>query len=299
MFNRSAKYIVLVIVNIVFLYVFLPEEPEFDDVVFDSTYVIDVLDNNRELEREVQNLDQENTLYADSVDDLKRQTAQQDSMLKASREDLAYCQDQKESLIELSNKQSEERKKNQTAQQYTQQQCSDNLVKLEFVTAQVAENEELLKQLNTSNRELNSMLAEQDITISNLTRSATKYEANRAGLLEIIKTLQDDLAKPIYVKKLYVTPRYCDQPANAQLICLEKVLVMANFSKTTVSDVQVSLSDPTGRVLGEVSYNARDVRIVTFPFANRAQFSAGEFQLTFTVDGQVLQQNQVFSQNPT
>lgn len=296
MFNRSSKYIVLVIINVIVLYIMLPSETEFEDVAFDTDYVIDVLDSNRELERKVSNLDEENSLYAESVDDLKRQTAQTDSMLKASRADLGYCENQKLALIELSEKQAEERKKSQTAQQYSQQQCSDNLVKLDFVNSQLSESEQQIKQLKSDNRQLAIDAADSQVTIENLTSAASKFETNRAGLLEIIKGLQDDLVKSIYIKKLYVTPRYCEQPSSSRFICLEKVLVMANFSKTPSSNVQVSLSDPNGRVIGEVSYNAKNVRIVTFPFADDTEFAAGEYTVSFTVDGQELVETQVFSQ---
>lgn len=298
MFNRSSKYVVLVIVNVIILYVLLPSETEYEDAAFDTDYVIDVLDNNRDLERKVFDLDEENSLYAESVDDLKRQTAQTDSMLKASRADLGYCENQKSALIELSEKQAEQRKISQTAQQYTQQQCSDNLVKLDFVTAQLSNFEQQIKQLNTDNQQLAVDAADRQITIENLTTVASKFEANQAGLLEIIKGLQDDLAKPIYIKKLYVTPRYCEQPSNSRFICLEKVLVMANFSKAPNSNVQAILSDSNGRVMGEVSYNARNVRIVTFPFATNSEFAAGEYQISFKVDGQELVETQVFSQQP-
>jgi hypothetical protein len=298
MFNRSSKYVVLVIINVIVLYVLLPSENEFEDVVFDTDYVIDVLDNNRDLERKVSDLDEENSLYAESVDDLKRQTAQTDSMLKASRADLGYCENQKLALIELSEKQATERKKSQTAQQYTQQQCSDNLVKLDFVNTQLSEFEQQIRQLKTDNQQLVADAADRQITIENLTSVASKFEANQAGLLELIKGLQDDLIKPIYIKKLYVTPRYCEQPSNSRFICLEKVLVMANFSKAPSANVQVILSDSNGREIGEVSYNARNVRIVTFPFDANTEFAAGEFQLSFKVDGQELIETQAFNPQP-
>jgi hypothetical protein len=298
MFNRSSKYIVLVIINVIILYVLLPSETEFDDTAFDTDYVIDVLDSNRELERKVSDLDEENSLYEESVDDLKRQTAQTDSMLKASRADLGYCENQKLALVELSQKQSDERKKSQTAQQYTQQQCSDNLVKLDFVSAQINDFEDQIKQLKTDNRQLAADATDRQITIENLTTVASKFEDNQAGLLQIIKGLQDDLVKPVYIKKTYVTPRYCEQPSNSRFICLEKVLVMANFSKTPTSIVEVTLNDPNGRAIGEVSYNARDVRIVTFSFATNTEFAAGEYRVSFKVDGQDLFETQVFSQQP-
>lgn len=297
MFNRSLKYIVLVVVNIIVLYYFyISEDSEFDDVIFETTFVIDLLDNNKNLERKVVELDDENHLFSESIDDYKRQISQTESNIKTIKSDLAICHNQKKVLIELSEMQAIERGKNKSDQAISQLQCSDNLVKLKFLNVQIEGFQERIKQLNNENIALTSELSESNIMIDKLNKNADKFESNKSDLLEIIKTLENDLHSPIYVKKLYVTPRYCEGTKAKDVICLEKVLVMANFSKLPFTDVLIKLKAPNGNVIGELTYNPSNTNIVTFPLSDRTEFLNGDFELSFEVDNLLLVEKQSFKQ---
>jgi AAA+ ATPase superfamily predicted ATPase len=151
MLNSSLKYIVLVVINIIVLYVFISEDSELDGVIFDVTYVLDLLDSNKILEHKSIELNKENVKFSESIDDYKRLVSQTDLDLKISKTDLTYCDSQKNDLIELSERQAIERRKNRGEQQFSQMQCSDNLLKLELVNLQIQDLQKHIKLLNDEN----------------------------------------------------------------------------------------------------------------------------------------------------
>jgi hypothetical protein len=299
MFNRSLKYIVLVIVNLIVLYFFVyegNEDNKVDDVIFDANYVEDLLVSNENFKANIEKLDKENALFSESIDKYKREISQTNSNLKTSSSDLASCNSQKNILINLSERQATDRTKNKSDQVISQLQCSDNLVKLELVNLQIGSLQKQIKHLNNENSSIMLELSESNIKIDKLNRNVDKFESNKSGYLEVIDELRDDLNSSIYVKKFYVTPRYCEGTKYKDVICLDEVLLMTNFSKPPFTDVLVKLKDPRGRVIGELTYNPQNAKIVNFPFPNKAEFLKGDFEISFEVDNLLFIEKQSFRQ---
>jgi hypothetical protein len=299
MFNRSLKYIVLVIVNLIVLYFFVyegNEDNKVDDVIFDANYVEDLLVSNENFKANIEKLDKENALFSESIDKYKREISQTNSNLKTSSSDLASCNSQKNILINLSERQATDRTKNKSDQVISQLQCSDNLVKLELVNLQIGSLQKQIKHLNNENSSIMLELSESNIKIDKLSRNVDKFESNKSGYLEVIDELRADLNSSIYVKKFYVTPRYCEGTKYKDVICLDEVLLMTNFSKPPFTDVLVKLKDPRGRVIGELTYNPQNAKIVNFPFPNKAEFLKGDFEISFEVDNLLFIEKQSFRQ---
>jgi hypothetical protein len=299
MFNRSLKYIVLVIVNLIVLYFFVyegNEDNKVDDVIFDANYVEDLLVSNENFKANIEKLDKENALFSESIDKYKREISQTNSNLKTSSSDLASCNSQKNILINLSERQATDRTKNKSDQVISQLQCSDNLVKLELVNLQIGSLQKQIKHLNNENSSIMLELSESNIKIDKLNRNVDKFESNKSGYLEVIDELRADLNSSIYVKKFYVTPRYCEGTKYKDVICLDEVLLMTNFSKPPFTDVLVKLKDPRGRVIGELTYNPQNAKIVNFPFPNKAEFLKGDFEISFEVDNLLFIEKQSFRQ---
>lgn len=299
MFNRSLKYIFLVIVNLIVLYFFVyggNEGNKLDDVIFDANYVEDLLVSNENFKADIEKLDKENALFSKSIDEYKREISQANSNLKTSSSELASCNSQKNLLTNLSERQATGRTKNKSDQVISQLQCSDNLVKLELVNLQISSLQKQIKHLNNENSSIMLELSESNIEIDKLNRNVDKFESNKSGYLEVIDELRDDLNSSIYVKKFYVTPRYCEGTKYKDIICLDEVLLMTNFSKPPFTDVLVKLKDPRGRVIGELTYNPQNAKIVNFPFSNKAEFLKGDFEISFEVDNLLFIEKQSFRQ---
>ena len=299
MFNRSLKYIFLVIVNLIVLYFFVyggNEGNKLDDVILDANYVEDLIVSNENFKADIKKLDKENALFSKSIDEYKREISQANSNLKTSSSELASCNSQKNLLTNLSERQATGRTKNKSDQVISQLQCSDNLVKLELVNLQISSLQKQIKHLNNENSSIMLELSESNIEIDKLNRNVDKFESNKSGYLEVIDELRDDLNSSIYVKKFYVTPRYCEGTKYKDIICLDEVLLMTNFSKPPFTDVLVKLKDPRGRVIGELTYNPQNAKIVNFPFSNKAEFLKGDFEISFEVDNLLFIEKQSFRQ---
>ncbi len=90
MFNRSIKYLVLVIINIVIIAILVMDDDQNSDV-FDTDYVINLLDNSKQLERQVTNLTAQNKFLETSSENVQRQIKQTRSMIDGNVERLQQC----------------------------------------------------------------------------------------------------------------------------------------------------------------------------------------------------------------
>jgi cell division septation protein DedD len=90
MFNRSIKYVILVIINIVVITLLVMGDDQKSDV-FDTDYVINLLDNSKRLERQVISLAAQNKFLETSSENVQRQIMQTRDMIDGNIERLQQC----------------------------------------------------------------------------------------------------------------------------------------------------------------------------------------------------------------
>ena len=104
MFNRSIKYLVLVIINIVIIAILIMGDDQKSDV-FDTDYVITLLDSNKQLERQVANLSAQNKLLETSGEEIQQEILQTKSMIETNAEKLKQCRTEQASMLSLAEEQ--------------------------------------------------------------------------------------------------------------------------------------------------------------------------------------------------
>jgi cell division protein FtsB len=287
MFNRSIKYVILVIINIVVITLLVMGDDQKSDV-FDTDYVINLLDSSKQLERQVTNLTAQNKFLETSNENVQRQLMQTRDMIDGSVERLRQCRSDQASMVALREQQLLQRSKIVSSQSFSAQVCSDNAVKVSFLNKQMIS---LKAQLTAANTEARSANTENQIMQSKLEKlnlSIEKFGEEKRLLQEINKQLETDLSSNIYVKQIYTAPTYCQPSRFEELVCVQRLLVRPQFSKTPFTDVQTTLTDPQGKVIGSFSFEATKAKLVDFPFPEDTEQSAGEYTVSFAVDGQTL-----------
>lgn len=287
MFNRSIKYLVLVIINIVVITVLVMGDDKNTDV-FDTDYVISLLDNNKQLERRAAELASQNKFLEESGDDVQRQIMQTRAMLDSNLEKLEQCKSDQVAALELAEQQAAQRKRIATSQTYSAEECSDNAVQVNFLTKQMASLKEQLTVANEAARNANTEKQLVQNQVDKLQLEIMAYADEKLLFQETIKQLENDLSSPIYIKQIYTTPTYCQPPRFSELVCVQRLLVRPQFSKKPVTDVQTTLTNPRGKVIGKFSFDASTAKLVNFPFPENSEQPAGEYTVTFAVNQQTL-----------
>lgn len=287
MFNRSIKYLVLVIINIVVITVLLVGDDQNPDV-FDTDYVISLLDNNKQLERQLDDVTAQNKFLESTADDIQRQIVQTRSMIDVNVENLKQCRMEQSSAIALAEQQAQRRKNIASAQAYSAEECSDNAVQVNFLNKQMASLKQQLTEANAATRTANTETQLLQSQLDKLNASVTKFEQEKKSFQETIQLLENDLSNNIYVKQIYTTPTYCQPPRFDELVCVQRLLVRPQFSKKPFTDVQTTLTNPRGKVIGKFSFDASKAKLVNFPFPENTEQPAGEYQIKFMVNDQTL-----------
>jgi hypothetical protein len=287
MFNRSIKYLVLVIINIVVITILFMGDDQSSDI-FDTDYVISLLDNNKQLERQVLDLSEHNKFLESSSEDIERQVMQTRALIDSNMEKLQQCKSDQAAAIALAEEQAAQRKKIANSQSYSAEVCSDNAVQVSFLTKQLASLKEQLTAANQATREANTETQMVQNQLEKLKVRIDNASEEKATYQETIQQLEKDLKTPIYVKQIYITPTYCQPPRFSELVCVQRLLVRPQFSKKPVTDVQTTLTNPKGKVIGKFSFDASKAKLVNFPFPENAEQPAGEYTVTFAVNNQTL-----------
>jgi hypothetical protein len=287
MFNRSTKYFVLVVINIVVVTILFMGKDQNSEV-FDTDYVINLLDSNKQLESKVDDIFAEKKILEMSNDEIQREIVQIRTMSDLSIDKLTQCRDEQSASVALADRQIRERKKLLTSQSFSAEECSDNAVQVSFLTKQMLSTKARLEDAKAESRNL---IAEKLLLQSQLDKADERKEAaaeQRKALQETIQILEQDLLSSIYVKKIYATPTYCQASRFPEVVCIERLLIRPQFSKKPYTDVKTTLTNPKGKVVGEFSFDASKAKLINFPFPENVEQPAGEYIVSFVVNDQTL-----------
>jgi hypothetical protein len=287
MFNRSIKYLVLVIINIVIITILVMGEDQKSDV-FDTDYVINLLDNSKKLEREVTELSAQNRFLETSGEDIQRQIVQTRGMIDTSVEQLQQCKSEQAAMLSLAEQQALQRRKIVSSQSFSAEECSDNAVQVSFLNKQMVSLKEQVTAANAAARDANTEKQLIQSQLDKLNSDLEQFNEEKKLLQEANQQLESDLSSNIYIKQIYTTPAYCQPPRFEELVCVQRLLVRPQFSKKPFTDVQTTLTNPRGKVIGKFSYDASKAKLVNFPFPDDTEQPAGEYIVSFAVDDQTL-----------
>lgn len=287
MFNRSIKYLVLVIINIVIVTILIMGDDQKSDV-FDTDYVITLLDNNKQLERQVANLSAQNKFLETSSEEIQQEILQTQSKIEANTEYLQQCRTEQASMLSLAEEQASQRKKLDSSLSFSAQECSDNEVQVNFLSRQLVSLKEQLALANATSRTANTERQILQTQLDKLNASLEKQDEEKSELKENMQQLEDDLSANIYIKQMYTAPMYCQPPRFEELVCVQRLLVRPQFSKKPYSDVETTLTNPKGKVIGKFTFDSSKAKLVNFPFPENTEQPAGEYTVNFIVNGQNL-----------
>ncbi len=287
MFNRSIKYLVLVIINIVIITILIMGDDRKSDV-FDTDYVITLLDSNKQLERQVDDLSAKNNFLDSSSEEIQQQMLQTSAMIDESAEQLQQCRAEQASMLSLAEQQASQRKKLISPPLISAQECSDNAVQVNFLNKQLTSLKEQLATANDATRTANTEKQLLQNQLDKLSASIEKQDEEKSELKETMQQLEDDLSADIYIKQIYTAPTYCQPPRFEELVCVQRLLVRPQFSKKPYTDVQTTLTNPKGKVIGKFTFDSSKAKLVNFPFPENIEQPAGEYTVNFIVNGQNL-----------
>lgn len=287
MFNRSIKYLVLVIINIVIVTILIMGDDQKSDV-FDTDYVITLLDSNKQLERQVANLSARNKFLETSSEEIQQEILQTQSKIEANTEYLQQCRTEQASMLSLAEEQASQRKKLDSSLSFSAQECSDNEVQVNFLSKQLVSLKEQLTLANAASRTANTEKQLLQTQLDKLNANLEKQDEEKNELKENMQQLEDDLSANIYIKQIYTAPTYCQPPRFEELVCVQRLLVRPQFSKKPYTDVETTLTNPKGKVIGKFTFDSSKAKLVNFPFPENTEQPAGEYTVNFIVNGQNL-----------
>lgn len=287
MFNRSIKYLVLVIINIVIVTILIMGEDQ-DSNVFNTDYVINLLDNSKKLEREVVELSKRNRFLETSSGDIQRQIEQTRAMIDTSIEKLTLCKTEQAAMLSPGEQPLLQYKKLVSPQSTGTQECSDNALQVSVLNKKMVLLKERVITSSAAARDSNTEKKVMQRQLDKLNSIVEKFNEEESLLQEANQQLERDLSSNIYIKQIYATPTYCQPPRIEELVCVQRLLVRPKFSKKPFTDVQTTLINPIGKVIGKFSYHASKAQLINFPFPDDSEQPAGEYIVSLVVNDQIL-----------
>ncbi|WP_395344209.1 hypothetical protein PN836_005360 [Ningiella sp. W23] len=317
MFNRSIKYIVLLVINIIILIVLYANNDAEQTGVFDTEFVIDLLAERDSLQEalidaEILQLEAEKKLgdalirFADS--DVNVELAQQrfercESARESAQQrsqDLAAQLANSQSTLEQNNRQiiglqDDLMAARAAANSSTETPASEAnpapvVALCDTQEAELAEARQQLARIGVQVEQQQDTINELETLLSQAS-AQDDSEALRAELEElraIIAQLRSDIENPIYLKTVYLNGKKCDAPPFEELVCVEEFLVRPQFSKAPTSDVTVSVYSPDEQLIASATFSSKRAQLFRLSMNSQRELNAGEFTATFEVEGELL-----------
>ncbi|MFC4699040.1 hypothetical protein ACFO4O_02585 [Glaciecola siphonariae] len=282
MFNRSIKYILLLIINIVVLFTLYAHQAPEDTGVFDTQFVIGLLEERDDLqssvidlEMAVLELEKAQQQFEDDIISLSSdKTAVNQSLLRCEEKRLST-----EGLLKEQAAQLDVVSKPQAAPNCEAQAARLLLARRELASAQVQVEEQKIKLA-----ELEKLIAQ-----TSQTDNAPELIKEIEQLKIENEQLKSDIEDPIYLKSVYLSGRKCEKPQFDELVCIQEFLVRPKFSKAPTSEVAVTIYAPNNEVLAKSSFVSKRAQLYRFPMGRGREVIAGDFRATFEVEGELLE----------
>lgn len=295
----SRKLIVLVVILIALaILFFFYQKSQKQELLFDDDFVIEMFEKNKKLSAELQDVSSNSVMHEKILKESKEELAQAVMEKNLQIENLNICENQKSAIVASLNEKQDEFAKDVASAKQSSQQCNDMSKKLPVLMADV---EAYKKQLEISRSENNKLLTELADLASKEQELSTRHNVLQKKMDLIYSEsvqMKDDLFKPLYLKEVFVTPKFCNKVMSAEEVCLDSVLVLPKFSKIPYTNVVIKLFDPSENLIGNANYNKQENKITQFPIERRKEFSAGEFKVVVEADDMTLSYSQFIGETP-
>ncbi|WP_371193401.1 hypothetical protein [Glaciecola sp. SC05] len=283
MFNRSIKYILLLFLNIVVLFALYYNQEPAESGVFDTQFVISLLEERDELQSAVIDAEMGDMQYQEQItaleSDIKELTASQQNI----NSEFMRCETNRASAESLAREQAAQLEII-TNSVVSPANCDAQIAKVRLARQELANTQVQLQQQKDMVIELEARSVQSPIETApspDLLRTIEELEAQ-------VSQLKADIENPIYLKTVYISGRKCEKPQFDELVCIQELLVRPQFSKAPTSDVTVTVYSPNNRVLASASFNSKRAQLFRFPLGRGKEVLAGDFSATFEVEDQLL-----------
>jgi hypothetical protein len=281
LFNRSIKYIILLMLNIIILLsVYYNSNGDEEGGLFDTQFVISLLEERDELQVAIIDLELEQAKVLEKMAETEELLDLAEREISVRDRQFQRCEVARTDAIQMVNEQA--LKLDRPVAGAAVANCNEQNAKLRFARQELAAAKADLIQLKAQNQSLTQAIADEPQQNSELLMQ--ELESLKAEN----EQLKSDIENPIYLKSVYVAGRKCDQPKFEELVCLTEVLVRPMFSKAPVTDVTVAVYDANDRKVSQASFTAKRAQLFRLPLGRGKEVAAGDFRATFEVEGQIL-----------
>lgn len=285
MFNRSKKYIILLIINIIIIIaVYVNLSRETDDP-FDTDYVIGLLENEALITKKMRDLDVR-LLSANRRQEASRtQLKQTQLLIITSEQKYNACEVEKQGIINDAKGSVTGFARDSNSILNSSKQCRSQAVELSVAQnrAQVLE-----QQLTTLGAEFTRTQEELILTNQLLgqaqDQNSTELETLRLKVVE----LENALKEPIRIEKNYLSARYCSKPKFAELICVQEFLVRPSFTKPPITQIGIKIIDANGNVVAEGEYNSAKSQLYRLTMGRGKELPSGLYRVIYSIDNETI-----------
>jgi hypothetical protein len=281
LFNSSKKYIVLLIINIVVLFVlFLNYKDSIVDATepFDTEYVIGIIEKQEELVKTLSDTKQQLADANEMLVKVQTQLTQTQILANGSAQQFRTCESEKLTIIEDARNQQENSNNSIGACDAEQSEVSMGQAKISSLETIIGELREKLVQ------------AEEDLLLKNQLLNQIQNKDNKqVEALQLENNrLEKALNEPIAIASHYIGARYCEKPRFESLICVKELLVRPSFTKPPITKLGIKVFDKSGNIVAKGEFNSSQAQLFSFSMGHGKELPSGDYLVKYTVDNQTL-----------
>lgn len=274
MFNRSKKYVVLLLINIIALFGFyLTQQDNTDSDPFDNDFVFGLIEKEDKLVKSVNKLNAQLNEYSQAAQDAEVQLKQTRLLVTTSERKYLSCESEKQDILSAQR------------QVQTGLNCTNNDAELNAATAKITSLNKQLKKLQVEYTQTQEAL----INAQQLVTQAQNRDNKKFDELNTeIKALKQAIAEPIFVSKHFLSARYCDKPKYEELICVVEFLIRPSFSKPPITRLGIKLLDKEGTTVITQEFDASQSGLYRISMGRGKELPAGKYTVLYSIDNQTI-----------
>ena len=284
MFNRSKKYILLLLINIFCVIVYFNYQESASDDPIDIDYLLSVLEQKDALASELDKLDESLSLTQQTLSNNANELAQTKLKVTQEHEKLETCEIDKAAVIETSKAQIQNLIDNQSNQKQVSN-CDSQIVELSLKDTKIASLQKRVNELQISLAKTESELLSKNQTLEQI-YAEQAIEAD--GFKAQIENLKQALVTPIRLEKNYIGAKFCEKPSFESRMCVEEFLVRPMFSKPPIGQLTIRVFDPNSDVVASGEFNQDRTQLYRLSLRRAQELAAGMYKVEYRVDNQVL-----------
>jgi len=282
-FNRSKKYILLLIINIIALvFVYNNMNDKTDEDPFSSEYVFALIEKEETLQNALKDLNKQLNASGEELFETQMQLQQARVLIDESEQKQQLCETEIKNLQSMLkpvvakenlNKKEDASEASCEAEKDRLSNSQDTVASLQAKLAETETNHFKLKENFVRMEQL-------------LIQIQNKENSDITELSEQVKVLQRALESPISLKQHYLSARYCNKPKFAQRICATEIMVRPSFTKPPVTRLGITIVDANDNVVIKNEFNSAQNQLYRLSLGRGKELESGNYRAIYTVDNQ-------------